>query len=234
MSALGTLYAVGAGPGDPELITLKAVRVLSLAPVVFAAASSKNDYSLALSIVSPHMRPNTPVVRLPFPMTRDRRVLEASWNANAQLVLEHLRSGQDAAFVTLGDPVTYSTYQYLSRTLRGMEPGVPLSIVSGVSSIQASAAAAGIGLAESGENLMVLSGVDSPERLRRCLEIADNAVILKAYRTFPQLKALLTDMGLADKAVLVSRCGLEGQAVHVGLADCPDKPPYFSLILVRK
>ncbi len=234
MSTLGTLYALGAGPGDPELITLKAVRVLSQVPVVFAAASSRNDYSLALSIVSPHLRPGTPVVRLPFPMTRDQNVLTASWEANATLVLKHLRTGLDAAFVTLGDPLTYSTYQYLSRTLLGMEPQTPLSVVSGVSSVQASAAAAGIGLAESGENLMVLSGVDSPERLRRCLEIADNAVILKAYRTFPQLKALLADMGLADKAVLVSRCGLEGQTVHRGLQGCPDKPPYFSLILVRK
>jgi len=234
MSALGTLFAVGAGPGDPELITLKAVRVLGQTPVVFAASSSKNDYSLALSIVSPHLRPDTPVVRLPFPMTRDRRVLEAAWLANATLVLEHLRTGRDAAFVTLGDPVTYSTYQYLSRTLRAVEPDVPLAIVSGVSSIQAASAAAGRGLAESGENLLVLSGVDSPERLRRSLEIADNAVILKAYRTFPQLKALLCEMGLADKAVLVSRCGLDGQAVHQGLSNCPDKPPYFSLILVKK
>lgn len=234
MSALGTLHALGAGPGDPELITLKAVRVLGQTPLVFAAASSRNDYSLALSIVSPHLRPHTPVVRLSFPMTRDRRELEAAWSANATQVLGHLRTGQDAAFVTLGDPVTYSTYQYLSRTLLAMEPDVPLAVVSGVSSIQAAAAAAGRGLAESGENLLVLSGVDSPERLRRSLEIADNAVILKAYRTFPQLKALLTDMGLADKAVLVSRCGLDGQTVHRGLADCPDKPPYFSLILVKK
>lgn len=234
MSALGTLHALGAGPGDPELITLKAVRVLAHTPLVFAAASSRNDYSLALSIVSPHLTPGVPVVRLPFPMTRNRQELEAAWTANAAQVLDHLHTGQDAAFVTLGDPVTYSTYQYLRRTLLAMEPGVPLAIVSGVSSIQAAAAAAGWGLAESGENLLVLSGVDSPERLHRSLEIADNAVILKAYRTFPQLRALLTDMGLAHKAVLVSRCGLPGQAVHHNLADCPDKPPYFSLILVKK
>ncbi|MFZ5427584.1 MAG: precorrin-2 C(20)-methyltransferase [Thermodesulfobacteriota bacterium] len=230
----GTLFAVGAGPGDPDLLTLKAVKALNRAEVVFAAASTKNDYSLALSIVSPHMRPDIPVVRLGFPMTRDGDALRAAWEDNARAVLAALGEGKDAAFVTLGDPMTYSTFIYLWRTMRSMAPEAKVEVVPGVSSVMAAAAAAGVELAASGQNLAVLSGVDCPKRLRHALETCDSAVILKAYRSFPLLRELLGSMGLADKAVLVSRCGLEGETIIRGLGNCPDKPPYFSLILVKK
>lgn len=228
------LYAVGVGPGDPDLITLKAVKALNSAAVVFAAASTKNDYSLALSIAAPHMRPDTPVERLGFPMTKDAAVLEAAWQANAQAVLTALDQGRGCAFITLGDPMTYSTFLYLWRTMRALHPDVRVEIVPGVSSVQASAAAAGIGLVESGENLAILSGVDDPARLRKALEACDSAVILKAYRSYPKLLELLRSMGLADKAVLVSRCGLDGQSIQRGLTECDGHPPYFSLILVKK
>ena len=234
MKRLGTLFAVGVGPGDPELVTLKAVKALSKAAVVFAAASTKNDYSLALSIASPHMRPDTPVVCLGFPMTRDRAVLEEAWQGNARSVLDTLAQGLDAAFMTLGDPMTYSTFLYLRRTLQSLEPEIPVEIIPGVSSIQAAAAAAGFGLAESGENLAILSGTGDSDDLRNALAACHSAVILKAYKSFPRLRELLESMNLAEKAVLVSRCGLTGQSIHQGLAGCPDQPPYFSLILVRK
>lgn len=228
------LYAVGVGPGDPDLITLKAVKALNSAAVVFAAASTKNDYSLALSIAAPHMRPDTPVEHLGFPMTKDAAVLEAAWQANAQAVLQALDQGRDCAFITLGDPMTYSTFLYLWRTMRAMKPDVRVEIVPGVSSVQASAAAAGIGLVESGENLAILSGVDDTGRLRKALEACDSAVILKAYRSYPRLLELLRSMELAEKSVLVSRCGLDGQSIQHGLTECDGHPPYFSLILVKK
>ena len=230
----GTLHAVGIGPGDPDLLTLKAVKVLNSAGLVFAAASSKNEDSQALSIASPHMRPDTPVVRLDFPMTREESVLQLAWQANARTVLDALARGIDAAFITLGDPMTYSTFLYLWRTMLDMDPMAKVEIVPGISSIQAAAAAAGFGLVESGQNLAVLSGVDDPTRLRQALEACDSAVILKAYKSFPILRELLESMGISEKAVLVSRCGLEGQSITRGLKNCPDCPSYFSLILVKK
>jgi precorrin-2/cobalt-factor-2 C20-methyltransferase len=234
MRSTGTLYAIGVGPGDPDLLTLKAVKALAKVGKVFAASSTKNDYSLALSIAAPHMRPDTPVVRLGFPMTHDKTALEAAWMANAQAVLDELSHGGDAAFLTLGDPMTYSTFLYLWRTMQNIDPQTQVVIVPGVSSIQAAAAAAGMGLAESGQNLAILSGVDDMDRLRLALEACDSAVILKAYKSFPKLRALLSSMGLAQKAILVSRCGLEGQTILHGLEECPDRPAYFSLILVKK
>jgi len=230
----GLLYAVGVGPGDPELVTVKAVKALFKAQVVFAAASTKNDYSLALSIAAPHMRPDTPVVRLDFPMTHDKTLLEQAWQANARTVLSTLSQGLDAAFITLGDPMTYSTFLYLLRTLKTMDPNLAVHVIPGVSSIQAAAAAAQFSLAESSETLTILSGTDGDDHLRQALAVCHSAVILKAYKSFPRLKALLTSMNLAEKSILVCRLGLDGQSIHRGLTDCPERPPYFSLILVRK
>lgn len=230
----GTLFAVGVGPGDPDLLTLKAVKALARASLVFAASSTRNDTSLALSIASAHLPPGTPVELLAFPMTRDQAELEHAWQANARRVLDALAAGRDAAFITLGDPMTYSTFLYLWRTMRAINPDLRVEIVPGVSSVQASAAAAGIGLVESGENLAILSGVDDPGRLRKALEACDSAVILKAYRSYPKLLELLRSMGLAEKSVLVSRCGLDGQSIQHGLTECDGHPPYFSLILVKK
>lgn len=234
MSRAGTLYAVGVGPGDPDLLTIAGVKALAGAQVVFAASSTKNDASLALSIASPHMRPDTPVRVLGFPMTRDREVLARAWADNAERVLEVLRQGHDAAFITLGDPLTYSTFIYLRRTLLALDPACAVRVVPGVSSVQAAAAACGMELAESGENLAVLSGVDDPARLRAALAACDGAVILKAYRSLPALRALLEDMGLGSGAVLVSRCGLDGEDVWRGTDAWPEKPSYFSIILVKK
>ncbi|GFK94738.1 Cobalt-precorrin-2 C(20)-methyltransferase [Fundidesulfovibrio magnetotacticus] len=229
----GVLHAVGVGPGDPDLLTLKAVKALRRSGVVFAASSTRNDHSLALSIASEHLPPGTPVELLGFPMTRDQEALEQAWQANARRVLDFLDTGRDAAFITLGDPMTYSTFLYLWRTMREMDPKALVEVAPGVSSVMAAAAAAGVGLAESDQSLAVLSGVDSEARLRAAIEACDTAVILKAYRSYPRLRALLCSMGLENRAVLVSRVGLEGQRVHEGLPP-EDKPPYFSLIIVKK
>ena len=117
----GTLYGIGVGPGDPELITLKAIKVLHRVPHIFAACSTKNSYSLALSIVRCHLN-GAGIEHLPFPMSKDPQVLASAWEQNARRVLEVLATGSDAAFVTLGDPLTYSTFGYLLKTLKGLAP----------------------------------------------------------------------------------------------------------------
>lgn len=234
MTTTGILYGIGVGPGDPELLTLKAVRALGEVDVVFAAASTKNDYSTAFSIAEPHLKKGARVEHLGFPMTKDKDTLEKAWQANAKIVAEVLKSGKDAAFLTLGDPLTYSTYGYLQRTLLAEDPTVRLQAIPGITSFQAAAAKIGLVLTESKESLLITSGVADPETLESQLKVADNAVILKAYKNFEEIRETLTRLRLNDKTVLVSRLGMDGESILMDIKDAPKTPHYFSLALVKK
>ncbi|WP_147822105.1 precorrin-2 C(20)-methyltransferase [Salidesulfovibrio onnuriiensis] len=234
MTQPGKLYGIGVGPGDPDLLTIKAAKVLGQVDVVFAAASTKNDYSTALGIARPHMREDVEVRKLGFPMTKDKTELQAAWDRNAEEVAEVLRSGRQAAFLTLGDSLTYSTYGYLLNTLKRLDPTLPCEAVPGITSYQAAAARVGFILAESEESLVVSSGVCSPERLEQLLDVADNAVIMKTYKNFTDIRDSLEKLRLSEKTVLVSRLGMEGESILHDIRDAPEKPHYFSLALVRK
>lgn len=230
----GILYGIGVGPGDPELLTLKAVRVLGEADRVYAARSSKNTHSVSWGIVRPHLREGADVQALAFPMTRDKDALRAAWEDNACIVLDDLRAGLNVAFLTLGDPLTYSTFGYLWRTLRELAPDVPVEVVPGITSYNAAAAASGTVLAEAEQTLAVVSGAKGGDRLRKAAEFADSFVILKAYKRFDDLSATLEDLGLMKNAVLVSNCGQQGERIAQDVSVDEAAPQYFSLLLTRK
>lgn len=234
MTTKGTLYGIGVGPGDPELLTLKAVRALGEVDVIFAAASTKNDYSTAYAIAKPHLKDGVRVEQLGFPMTKDQDELEAAWRRNAAVVAAVLNRGENAAFLTLGDPLTYSTYGYLQRTLLEMDPDTRLRAIPGITSFHAAASKIGLVLAESKESLLITSGVSDPETLEAQLDAADNAVILKAYKNFEEIRGTLEKLRLSDKTVLVSRLGMDGESILMDIKDAPSKPHYFSLALVKK
>lgn len=228
----GTLYGIGVGPGSPDLITLRAVATLRSIHIVLAASSTRNAYSTALDIARPHLPDDVTIVRMPFPMTRDQAALTASWEENAHTAAALLEEGSDAVFLTLGDPLMYSTFGYLMRTLMRLYPHIPVSVVPGITSYQAAAAATRTVLCETDENLLILSGVQDEAGLRAAMRTADNAAILKTYRNLPAVCAVLAGQG--DKtAMFVSRLGLEGQIV-TPLEDAPDAPNYLSLVLATK
>jgi precorrin-2/cobalt-factor-2 C20-methyltransferase len=231
---IGTLYGIGVGPGDPDLITLKAVRVLQRVPHIFASCSTKNSYSLALNIVRPHLN-GAGIEHLPFPMTRDSQVLSAAWEKNAARVLEVLNSGADAAFVTLGDPLTYSTFGYLLKTLKRLNPEVRGVTIPGITSYSAAAARTHIPLTEGEESFVLVSGAQGAARLREVVDQSDNIVILKTYRHFEEIYRTLEELDLLDRAVCVSHCGLEGEAVVENLRDFKGQSvPYLSMIIIKK
>lgn len=230
----GTLFAIGVGPGDPELLTLKAVRILGSVDTVFTAASPKNDHSHALAIAKVHLGPDVNVERLEFPMTRDQAVLDAAWQKAAEQVCAVLRQGRDAAFLTLGDPMTYSTFGYLLRTLRGMAADARVEAVPGVTSYQAAAAATLSPLCEGEENLTIISGITDEERLTAALASADNAVVLKAYRNLPAIRRAVARLDLSTRVRAVSRLGMDGESRWTGLDAVPKKLPYFSLLMLLK
>ncbi len=230
----GTLYGIGVGPGDPDLLTLKAAKVLGTVDVIFAASSTKNDYSTALQIVAPHLREDVETVMLGFPMTRDKAALSAAWEANAETVAKVLDSGRSGAFLTLGDPLIYSTFGYLMRTLQAGRPDTAIEIVPGITSYQASAARTCTILCESDENLLLMSGVRDTDSLRSMLTQADNSIILKTYRNFEAIRQVLDEAGKNGETVFVSRLGMEGEQIVRRIAEAPDKPHYFSHLLIPK
>ena len=230
----GTLYGIGVGPGDPELITLKALKVLRQVPHIFAACSTKNSYSLALGIVRCHLN-GAGIEHLLFPMTKDPEVLATAWEQNARRVLEVLATGSDAAFVTLGDPLTYSTFGYLLKTLKRLDPGVAIVTIPGITSYSAAAALTHIPLTEGEESFYLVSGALGAAQLKEVIDKSDNIVILKTYRYFDDIYRVLDDMDLLDRTTCISRCGLEGETIVENLRDLKGRElPYLSMVIIKK
>jgi precorrin-2/cobalt-factor-2 C20-methyltransferase len=233
---LGTLFGIGVGPGDADLLTLKAVKALKLVEHVFAAASTKNDYSLALDIVRDHLPPNTPLDHLAFPMTFDPDHLEDAWLANCEKVIEILKQGKHAAFLTLGDPLTFSTFIYLMRKIRRRLPEVTITVIPGITSFQAAAACAALPLAEGEEVMTIISGAKGAGRLKEVIQVSDSVVLMKTYKQLPQILEQIEDVGLQDNCCFISRCGLEGQVVEHDFQRLSNlkQPHYLSLMIVKK
>lgn len=233
MSKHGTLYGVGVGPGDPELLTLKAVAVLNSVGGLFAAGSSQNTHSISWEIASPHIKSDVLMERLPFPMSKGREKRQQAYADGAAKIIEFLATGQDAAFLTLGDPLTYSTFIYLSRAVLADYPKARVEVVPGITSYQVAAANMGWPLVEAEESLMIVSGAKGGERLKVAAGLVENIVIVKAYRHFDKIKETLTELGLVDRAILVSRAGLRDEKFVCNLSEQTEQPPYLSLILVK-
>jgi precorrin-2/cobalt-factor-2 C20-methyltransferase len=233
---LGTLFGIGVGPGDPELLTLKAVRVLKEVAHVFAAASSKNDYSLAQAIVQEHLPAGVPVDQLAFPMTFNSESLEHAWTANCEKVVEILEEGKNVAFLTLGDPLTFSTFIYLMRKVRKRLPDLTVTTIPGVTSYQAAAACANQPLAEGEETITVLSAAKGGERLKDVIAVSDNVILMKTYKQFPRILAQIDEAGLQDSCCFISRCGLKGQIVERDFQrmTAMKQPHYLSLMIIKK
>lgn len=230
----GILYGVGVGPGAPDLLTLRAVRVLGEVDVILAAASPRNDFSAALDTARPHLRPDVRVQRLEFPMTRDKAVLHEAWRVAAQTTRDVLESGQSAAFLTIGDPLVYSTFGYLMRTLGECAPHLKVEVVPGITSFQAAAARTRTVLCENGETLRIIPGINSRQSLEESLHESDTAVILKAYRNLPAITEALDATKRLDSCLLASHVEQPAESVRQGLGGLEGTPPYMSLILSRK
>lgn len=231
---IGTLYALGLGPGDPELVTLKARRIMRSVPTLLLPVRREGEEGYAWQIARPHLEAGDQrIVRLPFPQERGNSKLDAQWDKHCRTVLHLLVDGQDAAFLTQGDPLLYGTFIQLATRLWRAAPDLPIQVVPGVSSITAAAAAAGEPLVARGGRLAVLPAVYGLDDLRRTLREFDTVVLLKVNRVLGELVAALERLGLAEQALLVERCGRPEQRVVRGLRGFAGPVDYFSLVIVH-
>ena len=235
-SGFGTLYGVGLGPGDPELVTVKAARVIAEADVV-AYHSARHGRSIARGIAEPYLRSGQIEEHLVYPVTTETTdhpggyagAMEDFYSEAAERIAAHLESGRDVALLAEGDPLFYSSYMHMHTRLTQRFSAV---IVPGVTSVSAASAAVGTPLVTGNEVLSVLPGTLPVTELAQHLADADAAVVMKLGRTYPQVREALSLAGRLDDAVYVERASTEYQRVlPAGDVDA-GQVPYFSLAVV--
>ena len=225
----GTLYGIGVGPGDPELITVKALRILRAAFVV-AYPQPDDGPSFARAIVSHFLTAEQLEIPIIVPMDTKRHPAKAVYDAAAQTIAHHLDAGSDVVVLCEGDPFFYGSFMYLHERLAGR---YPVEIVPGVSSMMAAAAAIGRPLAARNDVLSVVPGPLDDAALKARIEQSDAVAIIKVGRHCGRIKALIDAMGLTGNAAYIERVSMATQRL-MPLNDAPDTAPYFSMILIYK
>lgn len=230
------LFAVGVGPGDPELLTRKAERILRSAAVICAPTSAAEAGSFALEIVEPFLdRRRQEVLTRIFPMKKDESELLPFWEETAAEIARKIRAGHDVAFITIGDPFLYSTFLYLYRIFRETYPDIGVEIVPGITSVGAAAVAAGVPLGLAADRLAVLPATYEEAKLRQTLLDFDTVVLMKVSRVFDRVYGLLQELGLEKCGVFVRRVGTHEEEVVKDLASLVGKKlDYLSLVIVKK
>jgi precorrin-2/cobalt-factor-2 C20-methyltransferase len=234
--SVGRLYGVGVGPGDPDLLTVKATRVIAKAPVVafFAKAGRRGN---ARGIVDRWLNPSHVELPLYYPMTTEshfddppyRAALKLFYAESGAAIASHLDGGRDVALLSEGDPLFYGSFMHLFVRLRER---FAVTIVPGVSSICGAWGVAGAAMTWGDDSLVVLPATLPLEELMRRLTLADAAVIMKIGRNFSRAKQALAEAGMAERAIYVERATMDGEQVMPLRARSDGAAPYFSMILV--
>jgi len=242
----GKLYVIGVGPGDPELLTLKAARIIRESRVICVPKGREEGSSLALSIAEKAVSlDGKEIIEAYFPMRKTRssgeagkrgsgEELDAQWNKTAGMISGKLHESKDVAFLTLGDPTIYSTFYYLYDKLVELSPAVNIEIIPGVSSINASAARAKMALGLGDDRIAILPA-NYPGDLRTVLETFDTVVLMKVHKVFDKVTGLLREMRLLDKAVYIAQAGMEDERIFSDIRDVGGEDlRYFSMVIVKK
>jgi precorrin-2/cobalt-factor-2 C20-methyltransferase len=239
---VGKFVGIGVGPGDPELITIKAAKALKAADCVCVPKSNVRKPSMALGMIKQILeaRPKPPeILELLFPMTKDEFSNRKLWVENAALVASKTKMG-DVAFITLGDPMLYSTFLYLYECIKETYPEVKLEIIPGVTSMTAAAAKAKLALAEREEVVSIIPSDLDPAIIEETARSADNIVFMKCAYRIKELVPILEKAGFTKDSTiaLVKRCTLPKEKVLVGklgnVKDWDVKEDYFSVAIVKR
>ena len=236
------LFCVGCGPGDPELLTVRAVDLIRSADIIFAPTAREGKPSIALSVVGKYVSESTKTANLVFPMVKDKESLKDYWKRNADEIATAVRTGRKVVYLTVGDPALYSTWIYMHRELRRNHPDIDVEIVPGIAAMFAIAAKAGISLAEGEETVAIVPACYDMERVRRTASACDTVIFLKDGRYFDSVIEMLGESGFpenADIAIAQDISAEKGEILEMRkLSDLLGKKgpteKYFSIMVAKK
>jgi len=229
----GIFYGIGVGPGDPELLTVKAINIMKEVDIIIAPKTEKKDGSVALSIARPYLKKDIEIVYQVFPMVVKFEESTEAWETNKNEILALLKAGKKIAFLTLGDPMFYSTYIYVYRLLE--HEGFPIETIPGIPAFCAIGSKLGYPLVEGNDILSVIPATADPEKIKKVMAVTDNVVLMKVYKNFSSIVDTLVENEMIDNAVMLSRCGLPDEVrINDLVAEKNKKVNYLSTILARR
>jgi len=231
---IGNFYGIGLGPGDPELITLKALHTIQKADCIFVPKSDSKEDSLALEIVKDYVK-GKKVIEQIYPMTKDKQTLNTAWLKAAEEIYTEVRNGYDAVYLTLGDPMTFSTYIYLLRHLNTMLPAQAIHTIPGITSYNAAACVANYPLLTGDERLAVIPIPKDITELRPILESFDTVVLMKVAKNLDEVVQLLEDMKLSENALFASYIGQKNAYLTCDIVSLKGSGRgYMSVLIVKR
>ena len=200
---LTDLVCVGCGPGDPDLLTVKAVKAIRNADVIICPTAKEGKtsiaYSIITSVIDNSKKPE--IINLVFPMVKDKETLENTWERNTQAIVNVIKSGKNVVYLTVGDPSLYSTWIYIQRELKSKYPEINIIIIPGIASMFAFASKVGISIAEGDETVAVIPACYDLSRVKETAKNCDTMIFLKDGRYFDQVITLLKEAGFSDNSI---------------------------------
>jgi len=225
----GKFYGIGVGVGDPENITVKATKKLHEVDVIVLPEAKSGEGSTAFNIVREYLKPGVEQMFLEFPMIKDVEARKIFRKNNADKVSAELEKGKNVAFLTIGDPMTYSTYTYV---LEHIADDVEVETVAGITSFNSIAARLNVPLMIGDEDLKVVS-VNRKTDIYKEIENNDNLVLMKISRNFEKIKKAIIETGNKENAVIVSDCGKDNEVIYWDI-ESVEEVPYFSTMILKK
>ena len=223
----GKLYGVGVGPGDPELITLKALRLTKEADILaFPGDEPRNSVAYKIMKGAYPEIDTKEMLALPMPMIKEKEELKRVHDKGAKMIADSLEKGKNVVFLTLGDPTVYSTYLYIHKRVKQM--GYPTEIVSGITSFCAVSAALDEGLVENAQQLHV---IPASYQIEEALKLPGTKVLMKAGKKIKEVKQQIKASG--NQAVMIENCGMPEEKIYRCVEEIPDSAGYYSLIIVK-
>lgn len=225
---VGKLYGLGIGPGDPELITKKALRIIEESDIILVPGTKKED-SVAYRIAKKAYErlDEKEIVTIPMPMTKEKEILKRSHEEGAEIVEKLVKQGKQVAFLTLGDPTVYSTYLYIHK--RMVKKGFETEIISGITSFCAVAARLNIGLVEKAEPLHI---IPASYQIEEALELPGTKVLMKAGKNITEVKKILQKK--KAEIYMIENCGMDNERIYNRVEEIPEDAGYYSLIIVKE